>query len=594
MTKVKHLLAAFFVLTSFCALRAQYPVHFRTPEGDSSFPKSLGLMREFHSQVEAARYLARLPMLLQAKGYIAASVDSLRIDSARGCATLYLGGQYRWTRLRTGASDRQWLEAARIPVGEKEAAPDFPTVRAWQQKMLDYLEEHGHPFGRVYLDSVDIAGSEVSGLLRVDPGPLYRIDSIRVFGEARVSNEFLQRYLEITDGSPYSRKKLDLVSRRIAETGYLQEERPYEITLLGSGSVLNLYLKPRKTSQANVLVGFLPNSNQLGGAKRFMLTVDANVMLRNALGSGETIGFVWQQLQQRSPRLNLLFEQPYAFHSPFGLNFSFDMYKQDSAFLNLNMNLGTSYRVQQNRTATLFLQRRQTNVTGVNTDLVLQSHRLPREADVSSLNLGAGYIFSNTDYRFNPRKGNEFSVTGSAGTKKIRRNTLILELVDPNDPSFKFESLYDTIQRKAYQFRVVASGAHFLPLGGQSTLKMGVSGGIYQSANYFRNELFQIGGFRLLRGFDEESQFVSRYAIGTLEYRLRVDVNSYFFAFGDGGWGKHLLETHPDHFYLGTGVGLSLETRAGVISMAWAVGKRDDTELNLRQSKFHLGLASYF
>ena len=147
---------------------------------------------------------------------------------------------------------------------------------------------------------------------------------------------------------------------------------------------------------------------------------------------------------------------------------------------------------------------------------------------------------------------------------------------------------------KAYQMRVVATAAHYVPIGAQSTIKLGVNAGIYQSPSYFRNELFQIGGFRLLRGFDEESQYVSQYAIGTVEYRYRIGLNSYFFAFGDGGWGKHLLETTKTHNYIGTGIGLSFETKAGIINLAWAVGKRDDTELNLRQSKVHIGFASYF
>ena len=374
----------------------------------------------------------------------------------------------------------------------------------------------------------------------------------------------------------------------------MQEERPSDLTLLGTGSVLNLYLKPKKSSQANVLIGLLPNSDQLSGSKKFLLTVDANVLLRNALGSGETIGLIWQQLQQKSPRLNLLFDQPYAFHSPFGINFSLDMYKKDSSFLNINMNLGTSYGISENQKATVFLQRRQTIVSPFNTDLIIQTRQLPAESDVSSLNLGIGYLFNNTDFKFNPRKGNEFSVTSSAGTKKIKKNNQILELEDPNDPSFEFESLYDTIKLNAYQFRMVTDIAHFFPMGIQSTFKLGLNAGIYQSANYFRNELFQIGGYKLLRGFDEESQFVSQYAIGTAEYRLRAGANSYFFGFVDGGWGKHILEEQKDHTYLGMGIGLSFETKNSIINLAWAVGRRDDTDINLRQSKVHLGFASYF
>ncbi|MFL5788719.1 MAG: BamA/TamA family outer membrane protein, partial [Flavisolibacter sp.] len=219
---------------------------------------------------------------------------------------------------------------------------------------------------------------------------------------------------------------------------------------------------------------------------------------------------------------------------------------------------------------------------------------LPPQADVSSLNLGIGYNFLNTDYRYNPRKGNELSFIASAGTKNIRKNSEIVNLEDPSDPSYNFDKLYDTVKLKAYQFRINAIAAHYLPLGKQSTLKLGLNAGIYQSASYYINELFRIGGYKLLRGFDEESQYVSQYGIGTVEYRYRIGINSFFFAFADAGFGKYVLPAEATHAYLGTGLGLSFETKAGIINLAWAVGKRDDTQFNLRQSKIHIGFASFF
>ncbi|HEU4473049.1 MAG TPA: BamA/TamA family outer membrane protein [Flavisolibacter sp.] len=593
MAKLKHLFAVLSFLT-VCLYGWSQPYVVSYSSGQAETGRNAGLQTAFASRTEAGAYISRLPSLLQAQGFITASVDSVKLDSAGGKVSLFLGEQYRWKEIRTRPVDAGLLEAIRWPSTSFSGAIDFAMLRGWQQKVLDHLEDNGHPFGKVYLDSVNIEGREVSGLLTIEQGPFYRIDSIRVFGDARVSNEFLQRYLDIYNGSAYSRKKLESISNKLSQLTYVQEEKPSDLTLLASGSMLNLYLKDRKNSQVNALVGFLPNSDQLAGDKKLLLTVDVNILLRNALGSGETMGIVWQQLQQKSPRLNIIFDQPYIFRSPFGLNFSLDMYKRDSTFLNINMNLGTSYRIGDNQTGTLFVQRRQSIVSGINPATVLQTKTLPREADVSSINLGLGYSFNNTDYRFNPRRGNELVVTTSTGTKKIRKNNQVLELKDPSDPSFNFESLYDTVKLKAYQFRVTGSAAHYIPLGVQSTFKLGLNGGIYQSANYFRNELFQIGGFKLLRGFDEESQFVSRYAVGTLEYRIRLQQNSFAFAFADGGYGTHILETKQHHTYIGTGIGLSFETRAGIINIAWAVGKRDDTELNLRQSKLHLGFASYF
>lgn len=593
MTKLKHLLTAISFLTTFCIGRAQsYTVLYKSPEGDTSVQQKLLLQKNFTSQIEATLYLVQLPSLLQTKGYITASLDSVRYDSSSAMAVIYSGEQYQWAKISTREEDAAILQAVRWP-DKIEGTVDLGTLRIWQKKILDYLEENGRPFGKVYLDDITIDGNEVNALLKIDQGVVYKIDSIRVHGDAKISNEFLQRYLEIPNGSTYNRKKLEAVSRKISELSYLQQDHTPTIDYLGTGSVLNLYLKARKTSQANVLIGFLPNSNVDGNSK-LRLTVDANILLRNALSNGETIGLIWQQLQQRSPRLNLLYDQPYILHSDFGFNFSFEMYKRDSMFLNIIMNIGTSYRTDDRKTVRLFLQKRQSIVSDINEAYIIQTKTLPQEADVSSTNLGVGYEFRNTDYRFNPRKGNELMISTTAGTKRIKKNSQILELKDPSDPDFKFEDLYDTVKLKAYQFRIITAAAHFVPLGSQSTLKLGLNAGIYQSANYFRNELFQIGGYKLMRGFDEESQFVSQYAVGTVEYRYRIGMNSFLFAFTDGGYGKHLLEAEKNHSYLGVGLGLSLETKAGVVNLAGALGRRDDIPFNFRQFKVHIGFASYF
>ena len=595
MAKIKHLCAAISFLTvSVTAVCQSYTLIFKGADNDTSKFQKIGLQRSFKTKAEASIYVLKLPSLLQSSGYITASVDSARYDSATGSVVLYTGDQYKWATLHVDPEAREIMDAIHWPERSMSGLVNFETFKLWQQRALDYLEEMGHPFGKSYLDNISIDGDEVRATLKIDKGPEYKIDSLRVYGDAKVTNEFLQHYLDLPNGSLYNKRKLKNISRKIAELTYVHEQRPSDLTLLGTGSVLNLYLKNKKTSQINALIGFQPNNDPITGKQKLLLTVDANILLKNAFGSGETIALLWQQLQQSSPRLNLLFERPYVFHSPFGISFSLDMYKQDSTFLNIDMNLGTTYQIEETKTATVFVQRRQTIVSGINTAYILQTHQLPKEADVSSLNLGVGYNYINTDYRYNPKKGNEFSIIASAGTKKIKKNSQIENLEDPGGPGFNFDHLYDTVKLSAYQFRIVNSAAHYLPLGGQSTLVIAEHSGIYQSASYYRNELFRIGGYKLLRGFDEESQYVSQYAIGTLEYRYRIGLNSYFFAFGDGGWGKHVLDNTPNHTYLGTGLGLSFETKAGLINLAWAVGKRDDTPFNLRQSKVHIGFASFF
>ncbi len=576
-----------------------YQLSIRSVDKDAAFISTqLGLQTNFANRNACLEYVNQLPSQLQSKGYVTNSIDSLKIDSLSASMVIFVGELYLWAQLDARSVEPDLLNA----VGWREKLfadkpMDFTQVQLWQDRFLTQLENTGYPFAKVYLDSLQLEAEKVFALLKVKKGPLYKIDSIRVYGNAKISGDYLQRYLDIPNGSIYNKQKLLAISKKIRELTYVEEEQPANLTMLGTGSVVNLYLKQKKSSQVNVLVGFLPNNDQLS-SKKLLLTGEANILLKNALGSGETIGVNWQQIQVKSPRLNLLFQYPYLFHSPVGLDFTFDILRKDSSFVNINLQLGAQYTLNANQSGKLFIQRQQTFISSgsINPAQIIQTRQLPEVGDVSSFNVGVDYELNTTDYRFNPKKGNEFRVITSIGTKTIKKNNEIVTLKDPGDPSFDFDKLYDTIKLKSYQFRARATLAKYFPLANQrSTVKTAINAGAFQSGNIFRNELFQIGGYKLLRGFDEESQYLSHFAIATLEFRYLVGQNSFFYALADGGWGRNNSQNvKANYTYFGTGLGLAFETKAGIFNLAWAVGKRNDTELNLRQSKIHFGFVNYF
>lgn len=583
----------------YLSAQNNYQLSIRSVDKDAAFLSSqLGLQTTFAHRSACLEYINQLPAKLQSKGYVTNSIDSLKLDSLSASMVLYVGQLYRWAQLDIKSVEPDLLNA----VGWRDKLfsdkpMDFSQVQLWQERLLNQLENTGYPFAKIYLDSLQLEAEKVYALLKVNKGPLYKIDSIRVYGNAKISSDYLQRYLDIPNGSVYKKEKLLGISKRLKELTYVEETQPSNLTMLGTGSVINLYLKPKKSSQVNVLVGFLPNNDQLS-SKKLLLTGEANILLKNALSAGETIGINWQQIQVKSPRLNLLFQYPYLFHSPVGLDFTFDILRKDSSFVNINLQLGAQYTLNANQSGKLFIQRQQTYLSNgaINPAQIIQTRQLPDAGDVSSFNIGLDYELNTTDYRFNPRKGNEFRIITSMGTKTIKKNNEILALKDPGDPNFDFDNLYDTVKLKSYQFRAKAVAVKYFPLPNQrSTVKTAVNAGIFQSGNIFRNELFQIGGYKLLRGFDEESQYVSHYAIATVEFRYLVGQNSFFYALADGGWGRNNSQnTKTNYTYFGTGLGLAFETKAGVFNLAWAVGKRNDTELNLRQSKIHFGFVNYF
>jgi outer membrane protein assembly factor BamA len=577
------------------SMLGQYRLIIRPVDKDSAFVQGLKLQPGFRNQDFCRDYISNLPSLLRSKGFAAASVDSVQYDSTFATVSLYVGESFHYVNVNTDSVDKKLLESVAWNRKNGNArSMTFHQVQTLQEKMLDYLENNGYPFAKITLDSIDMKEDGLYAKLTVDKGPLYTIDSIRNYGNARISSGFLQRHLSILNGSIYRKEKLMVVSKKLNELPYVQEQQPWTLTRLGSGSILDVYLDPKKSSQVNVLIGLLPNNSQLASNK-MLVTGEATINLKNALGNGETIGLNWQQIQPKSPRLNLAFQQPYLFRSPFGISVGFDLFKKDSSFVNISMLLGVQYALSSSQSGSVFVQNLRTTLLTVDTFAVKNNRQLPIEADVSSVNFGVQYEFFNTDYRFNPRKGNEFLVTTSVGTKKVKKNNVIVKLIDESDPGYDFNSLYDTIKLNAYQFRVKGSLAHFFKLSKASTIKLAVNGGWFQSPNIFRNELFQIGGYKLLRGFDEESIFASQYAVGTAEFRYLLGQNSFLFSFADIGWAKNTAaKAGYSNNFLGAGLGMAFETKAGIFNISYAAGKRDDTKFNLRQAKIHLGYVNYF
>jgi outer membrane protein assembly factor BamA len=576
------------LLTINCVAQLQLKIEPVANEQQTAFG-DLRLKSVFKSRKELMEYIQNLPPLLQAKGYLSASVDSLIEKDTVTTAYLFLGKQYHWKQLNINPADWSLLNNIGYSSGSFNIA-DATVIASLPFKIIDHYQNNGYPFARVKWDSIQLQNDEISASLSIDKGPLYKMDSIGLLGTAKISKHFLFHYLNLPSDGIYKQDVLDNIDQKLSELTYVEQAQPWSITMQSTGYVLNFYLQPKRSNQVDALIGLLPANQQNAG--KLLLTVDAKINLQNAFGGGELINFNWQQIQPKSPRLFLLYQQPYIFNSAFAVNVDFQLYKKDSSFLNILGDIGLQYKLGDHQSATVLVQSQRTNLLNIDTSSIKFSKRLPDIVDLSVTNLGFTYSYIKTNYRLNPRQGTELGFTTTAGTKTIRKNNGVTNI---KDPSFNYNKLYDSIKLNSYQIRLRINAAHYFPLAKQATLKAATQAGLIQTPNYFRNELFQIGGYRLLRGFDEESIFADKFAVATLEYRYLVNLNSFFFGFTDLGWSHFKSEqANFSHTYLGVGAGMAFQTKQGIFNISYAVGKRDDIQFNLRQSKIHLGYLSFF
>jgi len=559
---------------------------------DSAAVQAAGIIPEkFQDLQEARAYLQKLVPVMQEEGYLAASIDSVEYGENQIKAYVYAGRQYRWAKLSfSGIPAALWgdMGIAEQEWNDKKLSPK--RLAALTGKILSYSENNGYPFATVFLDDVQVKEEGVEARLQLDLGNPIAIDTIVIESSMELYAPFLYAYLGIHPGDPYNEKQLRSIRKKIADLPYLQESQPWKMEFTIGENALYLYLEPKKANQINGLIGLQPNTVETG---KLMLTADVLLNLKNALSYGESIGLLFQQMQYKSPRFQLNTDWPYLLGTQFGLDGDFELFKRDTTFYRTTLNAGVRYLINASDYLRLFYRQNSNRVFSPDLNYVKANQALPADMDVAGNGLGMEYLFSRTDYRLNPRKGIEAKVSVAGMQRSIRTNDAITGLDDGS--GFDYASLYDTLPMKSYQYQLSAEAAWYKPLWKTVILKLAYHGGYVSGNNLFLNELFQIGGFKLLRGFDEQSLYVNQYHIATVELRLLLNRNSYFYIFNDDGYTiTRYNSIDRKDIPIGLGAGITLETKTGIFSIAFALGKHDGEAMQFRQTKIHFGYVAYF
>jgi len=542
--------------------------------------------------------LQSIILQLHGQAYLEASIDSLNQSDSLVTAYLHLGREYEWAALRNGNVDEAFLSQ----VGFRERLYRkklfyYTDVLELQESLLSYAENNGYPFAAVWLDSIEINDGVVSAQLMMNKSKLVIMDGINVIGEANISKKYLENYLGIKEGTLYSKARVKKVKPRLKELAFVRELQNATVTFRGDRAVTNLFLEKQKASRFDVLFGLLPNNaTQLPGGpqvNRFIFTGTVDIDMHNQFGLGEKLLVEFQQLRPQTQELNLNFLYPYILDLPFGVNLDFELFKRDTTSLDVMYDIGIQYQLEGGNYVKAFWNNTTSNILTINEAAIRSSQKLPANLDFNNASFGLEYYLQKLDYRLNPRNGWALLLRGDAGVKKIKRNNSILGI---EDPSVDYELAYDSLKLRSFQYRLAIDAEYFLPMFSRGALKFGINSGWFISQNpIYQNEQYRIGGNRLLRGFDEKSIFATRYAVGTLEYRLLIGQNSYLYAFTDYGYVENVTTTQRNFDRpLGFGAGLAFETKVGLFGFSLALGRQQGNPIDFRNIKTHFGYVSLF
>ncbi|MCH8903849.1 MAG: hypothetical protein IIA45_08050 [Bacteroidetes bacterium] len=549
--------------------------------------KQFEYQRNFLDSFSIHRELNRLLLELYDYGYLSARYDSVETDSNEFTAYLTIGDVFKWITLKNVNLDAGMLSH----VGYREKLYSdkpfgYKQLRLMFEEILKYAEDNGYPFASIKMDSIVISGNSISARLYIKKNQLIIIDSIHVVGDVNIQQSYLYNYLGIKPGSLYNESVISKVSVRIKELPFATEEKPFNILFHEDRATLNLFLKAKKISQLYGLVGVLPNNESTG---KLLVTGEARIKLQNPFGTGKVMNLHWRKLQPETQDLKINLVYPYILSFPLGADGSFDLYKKDSAYLDVIQRIGIQYMLTAGDYFEVFAKNKQTNLLDIDTASIRSTGKLPLNLDINVTTYGLGYKFERLDYRLNPRSGFTFSAQAGAGLKKIKENKTI---TDVND------ALYDALDLKSTQYQVDYKLDVFIPIKNRSTIMLGSVGGGLWTQDIVKNELYRLGGLHMLRGFDEESIYASLFNVFTAEYRFLLDLNSYFYLFTDYAYYENEVNRNNGKPWIdrpfGFGTGISFETKAGIFSLSYALGIQMGNSLDVTSGKIHFGYLNYF
>jgi len=536
------------------------------------------LNKTFNDTLETYKEINSIRNELINDAYILASLDSIITDSTIIRAYFHVGEQYKWGNFSLLNFENFILRKLNINYKKiNKKTININKLNITIEKLLQYYENNGYPFSEIYLENVKIKNDSVFADLQILKNNLIKIDSIIIKGNAKISDNYIQKHIGIKQGDFYNEKKIIAVENKLKELIFIKQIRSSEVGFGTENSKIYLYIDDKKANQFNGILGIVPNDKTTG---KLLLTGELRLFLINSFKKGEIISFNWKKLESLSQNLDAKFMYPFLFEKPIGIDATFTLLKKDTSYLNVNSNLGLLFLIDGTNYIKGYIENKNSSL--ISTTGLEYTTTLPQYADINTVLYGIGIYTEYLDYKFNPRKGFSLIMNIGAGNKEIKKNNNI-------NPE-----IYEDIDLNTQQLEGQIDASVFLPLSQNTVIKFRNHSGYMYSNTLFENELFKIGGLKTLRGFDEESVFASAFSISTIEYRLIIEQNSTIYAFIDGGFYEKKINEYVSDTPFGFGFGLDFETKAGIFTINYALGKQFDNPIEFRSAKIHFGFVNRF
>ncbi len=525
--------------------------------------------QEFKDSVSLMNYVKELQIEAIQSGYILASIDTILFKEDQAFLNFYLGEKQKNAQLSINQNELTFLKKhSRLNEKFISDVPFTPSELSFSiEKIQQTYLNNGYPFVSIQLTDHFYDNNQLKANLTIQRGPRYTWKKINIRGDSSISTKYISNVLNIRLGDLYDESKTAKISQRISQVPYLKEIKKSAMLFTQEGAELFLYLEKSPISSVNGIIGFQPDP--VSG--KLSITGELSLKLLDVFKRGELLDVKWQSIRDKTQSLNSHLNYPFLFNTPFGLDGTFDLYKKDTSFLELNSTIGVQYFLNHGNFIKAFYENTSSNILRGGTN----NPSFSKLGTTKSNSYGLAYSSYQVDYIPNPSSGLIVYTEGSVGTRKSQIN----------DSS--------TIQKNVI-YRGELGIDYFIPVFKRHILRLSNRTSFYSAPEIFENELFRFGGLTSQRGFNEDELLATSTSTSTVEYRFLLDRNSHVFAFYDQTWYENNAKSYFNDSPFGFGVGFSFSTKFGVFSISYALGKQFNNPILLSNSKVHFGYIVYF
>lgn len=494
-------------------------------------------------------------------GYFTCNVDSVNLKNQKLKIYLQTGNLISVNSIKVNLPNSLALKLREDFNSEKTYfnANDFSNrIKKW----IFLMNNNGFPFAEFEFQKSEIINSKINLICNLISGPLVKIDSIINPEITKKELQLVYKFSDIRNGDLFELNKIYKISENIKNTGFIQEIRPPAYEFIDNKVSLYTYFTPQSKNSINGLVGIQPGENE-----NVQFTGNVALNFQNALSYGEVLKINWRRMFNSSQNLIAELSYPFLFNTNFEIIGGLDMIKKDSSFFNFNSKLIINYKTSSNfSNGFLFTNNNSTNLL---------------EGDYSSTSVNSfGFV---TDYKkldnpFNPKRGFNIKSEIAYGWKE----------------TYAIDTAANNVL-KSPNFNGNLSLSSYLSLINRTTFKIKLSTSTIQNNILYENELTRIGGYKTIRGFDEESIWVSSFILGNFEFRYLLDEKSNVFLFSDFAWTESKINDFlSDDYFQSFGFGTNISMPNGLLTLIYGLGRKIDNPFLIRTGKIHLGFTSYF